>query len=84
MSEKSLRIWQKVVVSQAYTKPSQTSKIELFSKIVSGFQALNIFAKSFILDVWQISEWTSEIHPICSKQIANLKIRCQYQIVFRF
>ena len=31
--------------------PSRTSKIELFAKIISGFQLLNIFAKSSILDV---------------------------------
>ena len=36
---------------EAYSQPSRTSKIELFAKIVNGFQSLTIFAKSFILDV---------------------------------
>ena len=31
---------------------SQKSKIELYEKIFKAFQLLNIFAKSFILDVW--------------------------------
>ena len=37
----------------------QTSKIELFSKIVNSFYSLTIFAKSSILDVWKGSEYTS-------------------------
>ena len=32
-------------------KHSQTSKLELLTKIVSVFQLLTIFAQSFILDV---------------------------------
>ena len=36
---------------EAYSKTSQTSKIELFKKIVNGWKPLTIFAKSFILDV---------------------------------
>ena len=28
-------------------------KMELFAKIVNGFQPLTIFAKSFILNVWR-------------------------------
>ena len=32
--------------------------MELFSKIVDGFQLLTIFAKSFILDVCQVSDHT--------------------------
>ena len=55
--------------SEAYTKLSQTSKIELFAKIVSGSQLLTISVKSSILDVWQGSEWTSEVHPINLKEI---------------
>ena len=33
--------------------------LELFLKLVSGFQLLTIFAKSSILDVWQGSEYAS-------------------------
>ena len=41
-------------------KPSQTSKMLLFAKIVNCFQLLAIFAKRSILDVLLVSEYTSE------------------------
>ena len=44
----------------AYSEPSQTSKMELFSKIVNGGKLLAIFPKSSILDVWQGSEYAFE------------------------
>ena len=37
--------------TKVYSELSQTSKMELFVKIVNGVQSLNIFAKSFILQV---------------------------------
>ena len=45
--------------AEAYSEPYQTSKIELFSKIVDSFHLLTIFSKSFILDAWQVSEYAS-------------------------
>ena len=36
---------------EAYPKPSQTSKMDLFAKIVNGFHLLTNFVKSFILNV---------------------------------
>ena len=36
--------------------PAKTSKMERYTKIVNGFQPLTIFAKNFILDVWQGSK----------------------------
>ena len=39
--------------SGAYSEPYQTSKMELFAKIVNDFQPLTIFAKSSVVDVWQ-------------------------------
>ena len=44
---------------QAYSEPGGTSKLELFAKIVHGFQPLFFFAKSYILDVWLGSEHAS-------------------------
>ena len=41
------------------SEPCQTSKMKLFGKIVQAFQPSNIFAKSFILDVWHGSEYAS-------------------------
>ena len=40
------------IFAEAYSKLSQTSNMELFEKIVTGFKLLNIFAESSILDVW--------------------------------
>ena len=42
-----------MTASGEYSEPSQTSKMELFAKIVGGFQPLSIFSRSFILDAWQ-------------------------------
>ena len=36
---------------EAYSEPSQISKMELFTIIINGFKLLTIFAKSLILDV---------------------------------
>ena len=41
---------------EAYSEPCQTSKIELFAKIVNEWKLLTIFKKSSILDVWQGSD----------------------------
>ena len=37
---------------EAYSQPSQTSKMEVFTKIVNGFQPFTVFIKSSILDIW--------------------------------
>ena len=44
--------------SEGYSEPCQTSKMDVFAKIVNGFSSLTIFAES--LDVWQESEFASE------------------------
>ena len=41
-----------------YSEPCQTSKMELFAKIVKRHLA-TIFAKSSVLDVWHGSEYAS-------------------------
>ena len=46
-------------VSEAYSKPSRISKMELIAKKVKIFQPLTVFAKISILDVRQGSEYTS-------------------------
>ena len=45
--------------SEAYSKPCQISKMELYLKIVKSFYMLTIFSKCYILDVWQGSEYIS-------------------------
>ena len=47
--------------SIAYSGPCQTSKMECFAKIANTIQALTIFAKGSILDVWEGSEYASDI-----------------------
>ena len=44
---------------EAYLKPSQTSKMELYLKIVTDFYLLTIFSKRLNLDVWQGSKYAS-------------------------
>ena len=44
-------------LSVIYSEPYQTSKTEYAVKIVNGLKPLIIVAKSFILDVWQGSEY---------------------------
>ena len=38
-----------VILTKAYLEPCQTSQMELFLKIVGGFQLLSVFTKSSIL-----------------------------------
>ena len=45
---------------KTFSGPRQTSRMELFAKIVEGFQPLTIFAKSSILDVLLDCEDASE------------------------
>ena len=47
--------------TDVYSQPCQTSKMENFVKIVNGYKPLTIFAKPSILDVSQVSEYTSGI-----------------------
>ena len=46
----------------ALSEPNQTSKMELYVKIVNPFQSLTIFATSYILDVSLVSECAYEMH----------------------
>ena len=46
-------------ISEVYSKHCQTFKMEIFAKIVNGFQPLTFFAKSSIVEVWQGSEYAS-------------------------
>ena len=48
-------------------KLSQTSKMELYVKIINGFHPLTIFTKSPVLEFWQDSKYTSKI-PVQSRQ----------------
>ena len=43
-----------------------TSKMELFEKIVSGFETSNVFAKSFIFDVCNIVNLSLKLKYFCA------------------
>ena len=47
-------------LSEAYLETSQTSEMEIFAKVVNGYQSFSIFAKSSILVVWLDFEYTSD------------------------
>ena len=57
----SSKINYKMKNKEKYSELCQISKMESFAKIVNGFQSLTIFAKRYILDVWQGSEYASWI-----------------------
>ena len=46
---------------QGNSESCQTSKIELFAKKAKNEKPFTIFVKSSILDVWQGSEYASEL-----------------------
>ena len=48
--------------TEVYSELCQTYKMELFAKIVNGFQLLTIFAKNAILDVLQGFECASVVY----------------------
>ena len=48
-----------MMTSELYSETFQTSKMERFEKIINDLDALTIFVKSSILDVWQDFEYTS-------------------------
>ena len=45
------------MMPETHSEPYQRSKMECVAKIVNAKNMLPIFAKSFILDVWQGSEY---------------------------
>ena len=77
---KLLQSWRATIISgfqsldygrqKRIRKPCQRSKMERFVKLISSWKTLIIFAKHYILDVWQNPEyasgserdWTSETH----------------------
>ena len=52
---------QNVTSFATYPESCHTSKMVAFSKNSRKLKAFATFAKSFILDVWQVSEYASEL-----------------------
>ena len=57
------------LTSEAYPELSRTSEMELFAKVVNDWKPLTIFAKSSIIDVRLVFEYTPE-----SQQAAKFKV----------
>ena len=47
-------------IAEVYSEPSRTSKMELFAKLVLGFQLITIFIKSSILYIRLGFEYAKE------------------------
>ena len=47
--------------SETNSESCQTSKMELFAKIVKNEMPFTMFVKTYIVDVWQASEYASEL-----------------------
>ena len=45
---------------ESYSEPGQTSKMNIFAKIVNGYELFTIFVKDSIVDVWQWSEYITD------------------------
>ena len=77
------------ITSEAYSNPCHISQMELFVKLVSGFQSLTIFAKGSTLDVWQGFEYLSlfqdifyEVLYISQRQVFECSYGVQRQNYF--
>ena len=61
-----------MLISETYSEPCETSKVELFAKIVNGLESLTIFVKNSILGIWQGSEYGSRsIVPVTGKLLPS-------------
>ena len=78
----------KILSTETHSEACQTSKVELFAKLVTGFQPLNVFTKCSILDVWLSSEYACEIiYAICMikslQTISNIHPRIHKKITIK-
>ena len=62
------------VLTQAYSEPCQTPKMETFVKIVDSLKPLIAFAINSILDVWQDSEYASVLQAQTDFTFNMLKV----------
>ena len=53
----------------------QTPKMELFAKLVKNEKAFTIFVKTSVLDVWQGSEYASEL----PSRVTNVSFLNQFE-----
>ena len=48
------------ITVEVYSEPCEISEMKHFEKLINGYFLLTIFVKLSILDVWKVSEDTSE------------------------
>ena len=68
--------WTSIMMTQTCSQPSQISKMDYFAIIVNGQKSLTIFAKCFILNIWQGYDYASWM-----TYQANLTDREMYVVV---
>ena len=69
--------------SEAYSEQCQTSKMEVFAKIVNGFSLFTVLCKKLHLRCWQDSEFASEASNDLWKKL-HLSCLTGFLIVFNF
>ena len=62
----------------AHSEPSETSRMEVFAKMVSNWMLLTIFIKSSMLDVWLGSEYA------CKSQLKLSSMISCHDLLIRF
>ena len=65
--------------TEVYSDPFQTSNMEFFAKIVNVWKPFTIFAGSSILDVWEVSEYTS---VVCHSHVLKLLLEMKFLFLF--
>ena len=74
---------------KAHSEPSQTSKMEIFAKIVYGFSQLTIFAIGTIVNVWSVHNKMT-IFDLLHKVLITILKNCEltskqgWRIFFRY
>ena len=66
-----------LLASEVNSESCHTSKMELFAKTVKNEKPFTIFVKSSILDVWQGSEYASELASKVKDASFLNQVKCQ-------
>ena len=70
--------------AEGYSEPNRTSKMELFTEIVNGLNLLTVFTKSSDLDVWQGSEFTSDLKHLHKEYIYLKQVYCVVKVIYKW
>ena len=67
-----------------YLEPCQTPKMETLVKIICSYKPFSIFAKRFILDVWQGSENAHILQYLTIRLLSALTISLSISLQMRW